>query len=116
VYENETPDQRTHAHPTKLVFALLTRHMALTPVHQTHIQKPVAQHSLAPPILLNRTHTHTTLLGIALDPIRRLAVVPTLLEPHSCGPTHNWPVIALNGTPKAEFVLLASNAKARGSL
>lgn len=38
-----------------------------------------SNNSLAPPILLNGTLTLTTLLCVALDPIRGLAIVPTLL-------------------------------------
>jgi hypothetical protein len=60
------------------------------------------RHSLASSILLDGALALTTLLRITLDPIRRLAVVPALFQPHLRNTTHNRPMIAINRAPKTE--------------
>jgi len=70
----------THAHPTELILALLARHMT----NQSVSIRPPNLHilySLAPSILLDRRLTLGTLLRITLDPIRRLTIILTLLQP-----------------------------------
>src|SRR5262245_54016248 len=54
----------THADPAELVLALLARHV------------------VAAAVLLDRALALAALLRVALDPVRRLAVVPALLQPH----------------------------------
>ena len=78
----------------------------LSDVHQQQrrIESRKKENQLAPPILLNRALTHRTLLRVALDPIRSLAIVPTFLQPHSSRRTHDRPMIALDSTTKAKLV------------
>ena len=63
------------------MFALLTRHMTESEKYdKLNAQEQQAfKYALATTILLDRALTLTTLLRIALDPICRLAIVPTLL-------------------------------------
>jgi len=61
---------------------------------------------IASSVLLNCALTVGTLLRIALDPIRGLTVIFALLQPHLRDATHDWAVVAVNGTSKAELVLL----------
>jgi len=76
-----------HADPTELVLAFLAGHM------------------VAPAVLLNRALALAALLGITLDPVRRLAVILALLQPQLRNRAHDRPVIALDGAAKAKDML-----------
>ena len=76
----------THAHPAELVLALLARHM------------------VAAPVLLDRALALAALLRVALDPVRRLAVVAALLQPHLRDRTHDRPMVRVNRAAEAENV------------
>ena len=68
--------------------------------------------ALAATILLNRAMTRRALLRVALDPIRSLAVVSALLQPHPGDGAHDWPVITLNRASKAKLVLFPTQSQA----
>jgi hypothetical protein len=105
-------ESRTHANPAELVFTLLTCHVtrkncfniSLITYHQS-------EHVLAPAVLLNRTLTLRALFGIALDPIRSLAIVPALLQPHPGHGTNNRSMVTLNGTSETKLMRRARPAR-----
>ena len=68
-------------------------------------------HSLAPSILLDRALTLTTLFCIALDPISRLTIVSTFLQPHLRNVANDGPVVPIDRTPKAELVRRRCSAR-----
>jgi len=76
----------SHANPAEFVLAFLACHM------------------VASSVLLNRTLALATLLRVALDPIRSLAVVLALLKPHLCDAAHHRAVISVDVTAEAELV------------
>lgn len=60
--------------------------------------------SLAAAILLNGTLALGTFLGVALDPVRRLAVVVTFLEPHLSDHAYDRSMSTCLTTSKAPLV------------
>lgn len=62
------------------------------------------EHSLASSILLDRTLALATLLRITFDPIRRLAIILTLLQPHLGNTANHRSVIGIDRAPEAELV------------
>lgn len=76
-------------------------------------QHRVTGNSLATTVLLDCTLALRTFLGVALDPIRRFAVVATFLEPHLGDVAHHWSMIALDWASKTELVFLALEAESK---
>lgn len=60
---------------------------------------------LAAAILLDSTLTFATLFGVAFDPVCRLAIIATLLQPHPCDSTQYGSMVAIDGATKAKLVL-----------
>ena len=71
------------------------------------------RHSLATSVLLDCALAFATLLGVALDPVGCLRIVPTLLCPKFRNATDQWPVVILDRTRKTELVFLVPTVHGR---
>nr|GAT50010.1 predicted protein [Mycena chlorophos] len=69
-----------------------------------HTRQNSFLHVLHPPFI------SIVLLGAALDPVGRLAIVAELLEPWQSDAAYHGPLVAVDDIPEGEFVLLRGDA------
>ena len=107
-----TRGRRTHAHPTKLVLALLAGHVAVSMLATSDIGGESCKiDALAAAVLLYSALALAALLRVALDPIRRFAVVLALLQPHLRHVAYHRAVVRIDVAAKAELVVRGRSAR-----
>ena len=70
------------------------------------MESPIDRHLLASTVLLDGTLAFTTLLGIALDPVRGFTIVLAFLQPHLGDRTDNRSVIRIDRASETELVCI----------
>ena len=90
------------------MLAFLASHMASTKtlVKRRNID---IRDLLATSVLLDGALALAALLRVALDPVRRLAVIAAFLQPELCHGANEWPVVAVDCASEAERVISAAS-------
>lgn len=87
------------------MLAFFASHVANKRFVSNDLTKHNEENVLATSVLLNRALTFRAFLGVTLDPVRGLAVVSALLEPHLRHTAYHGSMISLDRASEAEFVL-----------